>query len=330
MAQFTIYKSTDASAPALSGTVGTLLAVLDACLVNGYGAKAAAGWSKPIANSGNIGCYQQGAAAVGDFVVVINDNGPGAGAAKEARATGWKTVSAITGIGVGTGQFPLPAQLLTVGCVAILKSTTADATSRNWMVVADARTFYLFIGHAGTTAKSDFGFGEFYSLWGTSDVNNCFISGRLVENSAVQSVANGGLDKMVTPAVTSNYLGCFLADSFAGFSGSIVCYPCGDPSRLSTLMTASAGQPATGSGPTPNTSDASYLMAPLNLTEGSWALRGRYRGLYQICHPLAALTDGATLDATGDLNGKSFVFSIPGGTNLGCLAIETSDTLDTN
>lgn len=33
-----VYRSTDFGAPQLSGQVGTLLAILDACLVNGYGA----------------------------------------------------------------------------------------------------------------------------------------------------------------------------------------------------------------------------------------------------------------------------------------------------
>ncbi|WP_297486902.1 MULTISPECIES: hypothetical protein [Pseudomonadota] len=35
----TIYSSKDASAPALTGIAGSLVAVLDACLVNGYGTK---------------------------------------------------------------------------------------------------------------------------------------------------------------------------------------------------------------------------------------------------------------------------------------------------
>ena len=44
----TVYRSTDASAPVLTGVAGAMKAVLDACLVNGYGAKAAAGWSAPF------------------------------------------------------------------------------------------------------------------------------------------------------------------------------------------------------------------------------------------------------------------------------------------
>jgi hypothetical protein len=40
-----VYRSTDASAPVLTGQVGSLTALLDAVLVNGYGALSAAGWT---------------------------------------------------------------------------------------------------------------------------------------------------------------------------------------------------------------------------------------------------------------------------------------------
>jgi hypothetical protein len=40
-----VYRSTDASAPVLTGQVGSLTALLDAILVNGYGALTAAGWT---------------------------------------------------------------------------------------------------------------------------------------------------------------------------------------------------------------------------------------------------------------------------------------------
>lgn len=41
----TLYQWTDASAPSLTGQVGSLTALLDAILVNGYGSVSAAGWS---------------------------------------------------------------------------------------------------------------------------------------------------------------------------------------------------------------------------------------------------------------------------------------------
>ena len=54
----TLYSYTDVGAPSLAGNVlGGLPPILDACLVNGYGSKAAAGWA--IAYTGtNVRTYR--------------------------------------------------------------------------------------------------------------------------------------------------------------------------------------------------------------------------------------------------------------------------------
>jgi hypothetical protein len=43
-----LYSSLDVGAPVLNEASNTLVAVLDACLVNGYGAKASSGWTKSL------------------------------------------------------------------------------------------------------------------------------------------------------------------------------------------------------------------------------------------------------------------------------------------
>ena len=47
----TVYRFDDAGAPTLSAAAGALISVLDACLVNGYGAKPAAGWTKAFSGT---------------------------------------------------------------------------------------------------------------------------------------------------------------------------------------------------------------------------------------------------------------------------------------
>lgn len=303
--------------------------MLDAVLVNGYGAKAAAGWSKPQSTVSNSCSYKQGAAAKAGFTFVLHDNG--LVNSWEAKATGWKAAtSQTTPVGAGSGQFPLPAQLLTNGCVNIRKSIANNATARVWTIFADARTVYLFVNTGDTaTIRMDFGFGEIYSLWGASDTNNCFIAGRSTDSSTTSTAANGGLDRMQTPAVTSSNVGQYLADTYGGNTGSIILSACGDLSKSSSLMSASAAIVAAGALPTPNTSDSAYYLAPMNVFEPSWGLRGRFRGLYHICHPVANVSDGAIITGTGDLAGKSFLVMNPAGAG-GMLAIETSNTVDTN
>ena len=94
--QLVYFSSSDASGPGLiSGTAGSLLTILDACLVNGYsGHILTAQWTKPFVNSGNIGCYKQGAGA--GLSLLVNDNGPNATSTyEEAWAIGWESIAGI-------------------------------------------------------------------------------------------------------------------------------------------------------------------------------------------------------------------------------------------
>ena len=146
------FSSSDVSGPGLiTGQAGSLLTILDACLTVGYSGHAISPlWTKPIANSGNIGCYTQGAGA--GLSLLINDNGPnGTSTYKEAWAVGWESIAGIGApVGTGSGQFPTPAQLLTTGHTVWRKSATADTATRAWQLFADSSTFYLFISTGDT------------------------------------------------------------------------------------------------------------------------------------------------------------------------------------
>src|SRR5574342_915592 len=139
MAQFIVYRSSDASAPVLTGQVGSLISLLDACLVTGYGVKPGAGWSKPYTGT-NKAAFQNGFGSV-QMLLRVDDNGPVT--AREARITGYETMS-----DVDTGVNPFPTAAQGVGGIAMLvarKSATADATGRDWIIVADERTMYAFV-----------------------------------------------------------------------------------------------------------------------------------------------------------------------------------------
>src|SRR5487761_2687143 len=95
------YQSTDASAPILTDTAGSLVALLDACLVNGYGTKTGAGWT--IAYTGtNQRVYKMSATLGTGNSVYVDDSATVSGStAEEAYLTGFE---APTGLGTGTGQ----------------------------------------------------------------------------------------------------------------------------------------------------------------------------------------------------------------------------------
>jgi hypothetical protein len=337
MAQFTVYASTDAGAgnPGnLTGQAGDLLRVLDLVLVNGYTGKAAAGWSKPFANAGNIGCYKNASTANGGsgFGVVINDNGANITSTyKEAWATGWESIAGVgSPVGTGSGQFPTPAQLLTSGHVVVRKSLTADGTGRAWTCYADSLTFYLFI-YSGDVAGQAFPlwFGDFFSLAGSSDAFRGMIMGRAIENSAGTGTTNQNDDVLWALGGTpANTVGQYAARSYGGGGTSIQVVPMGAYGLLpgiSAQRTANVGALTAPNGP-----DNSYYLPPIWVGEIiAGVLRGRFRGLYHSAHALATWANGQVVTGAADFAGKTLQ-AVTKGVNGGMWFVETSNTVETN
>ena len=316
--QLKFYSSSDASAPALSGTANSLITVLDAILVNGYGAKAAVGWTKPIANAGNCGCYKQSVGA--GCTLFVNDNGPNVTSTfKEAWITGWESLASIAApVGTGGGQFPLPSQVLTTGHLVARKSTTADATARTWSCFADAYTFYFFCSESGAALNEGIFFGDLYSTkTGVPDVGRCMIVGNVTENSTNTYWDSG------TNGPSGVAAGHYASRTWGGGGGSVNIGALGD--------TAWNGQNSnfTGSVPCPNGPDNSILLAPIKATEPT-CYRGRFRGLYHIAHSTtASFSEGQVFTGTGDFSGKTFQCTSTG-TSQARIAIEISATVETN
>jgi hypothetical protein len=331
--QFTIYSSGDAGGPGtMAGVAGDLIRILDAVLVNGYPGKAAAGWTQPVATSGNIACYKNASPANGGngFGVVINDNGPNATATfKEAWATGWETVAGVGApVGTGSGQFPTPAQLLTSGHVVIRKSNTADATGRAWVCFADSLTCYLFIADGSiANAYQAFWFGDFFSLNGSSDQYRCVIAGRAVENVGVANTTSSNMDCLGDGGSSAGTtLGLYVPRVFSGGGTSVPTMSVGSVS----MSNAAAATVNVGLLQAPNGPDNAYYNPPIWVAQyGTFVLRGRYRGLYHTMHPLATFTDGQVINGAGDYAGKTFQV-ISKGVNNGMWIVETSATVETN
>lgn len=349
--QFTIYSSEDASGPGpMTGWSGSLITVLDACLVDGYAGKAAAGWTHPIANSASIdgtdvyACYKQPSGS--GLTLFINDHSPhGAALGKEAWATGWENMTSLgsptASVGEGTGQFPIPAQLLTTGHTVMRKSATSDNTNgRQWMIAADAYTMYMWV-ITGDTANVYYhwGFGDVYSLSDEDDLYKCFIYGRAIVNSAAGHAAT--LADMTDEIcllfsgvniITTAMPGHFMARTWGGGGGSITITRKGDLhfATYDGITSSPYGAYMSSLMQAPNGPDKALYVSPLYAIENvGVCLRGRFRGLYQICHPVASFSDGQTLLGGGDYAGKSFRV-IKTSVNGGMWALETSNTVETN
>lgn len=321
--QYGIFSSSDAAGPGLiTGTSGSLITVLDACLITGYAGHPAAGWSHPVATAADIASYQLGAGSSG-LACVINDAGPNVTSTfEEAWITGWESVAGVgSPVGSGSGQFPTPAQLLATGHAVIRKSKTADGTTRAWQLFADAYSAVMFIASGDTAGVyQSFYFGDIFSDKSTADAYRCMLVANNLENSATAGTM--GLQSIVTSALSAH----FMARTYGGGGTSITCGKHGDYAKSAGLTSLDGIVQA------PNGPNNSYYMAPLTVTESVGAIvRGRLRGLYQICHPKATFADGQVITGAGDFAGKSFRIIRDVRSSVDAqIAVEVSATLETN
>lgn len=327
MSQLSIYSSSQGGAGnpgPIYGTASDLIRVLDLILVNGWTGVSPAGWSKPFSNSGNLGCYQVGGGS--NCCLAINDNGPNVTSTyREARITGYTSMASVS---TGSNQYPNAAASQGVtpfGFVPVRKSADL-VTARSWIAFADALTCYFFVLTTDVAGVyMDWAFGDIYSLGGSGDAYRSIIIGRAAENSGTS--ANSRLD--LSSSVVSSVVGYYMPRTVGGGGTAIACSIHGDMAKAQTTgATVVVG--GTASVQAPNSADNSYWVSPIWVSETvGGIIRGRLRGLWQLCHIQSSFSDGQTFTGSNDTAGKTFqvVLKTGGG---GCLAVETSNTLETN
>jgi hypothetical protein len=307
----TLYRSTDASAPALTGATGTLNDLLDAILINGYGAKAAAGWTIAYTDASTKTKAYRPAAGPRHYLQ-SRDAGPGSASFREAR---WRGYVAMSAFDTGTEPFPTAAQL--TNGYAVRKSATLDATPRAWLACADDSTIALLINAGDTATDHDwYFFGKFNSWKSADDYASC-ISGRTAENSS--SYTSTQAPHIVSGPVNASYIAAYAPRSFSGLGTSAALYK----TYNSTLAASDTSTVDGASGVTyPSAVDGGILLSPLYVGE-SGVIRGVLPGLWRPCHARPLLNydyfsalDGATT--------RDWVAVNVGGS--GQVMLETSDT----
>jgi hypothetical protein len=280
----TVYRSDDASAPVLSGTAGALIALLDACLVNGYGAKAAAGWTKAFTGT-NQAAYRMPTGSNLHYLAVDDTT------TTYATLRGYE---AMTAVATGTGPFPTTAQLLTSD---VCKSSAADTTARSWVLATNGTMVYL---HVSTTVVTDgstaamVGFGQIVSnkvgdMYGTILVSN---TGATYSTNSMQAA--------IASVLGATSAGHYLARSYTQVGGSVQCAKGIDP------FLCAGGTVIGSSGMTyPMPVDGGLYMSPVRLSEAS-LFRGVIPGLWAPAHnkPLLHLD---TVSGSGASSGKTFL-----------------------
>ena len=307
-----LYKHDDASAPVLNGTRGSLIALLDACLVNGYGSKTAAGWTKPHVDI-NRAAFRMGSGRLRAYFRVDEAN---AALASEARIQSFED---MTGIDAVTNPVALPGHLITK------KSSGADASAREWWLGADDRTFVLFCHYDASGCVSGTYFGEFLSYLPNDNYGLALI-GRYWENTNLWMTGVEGIGSQTQgpfSAMNGHYV-------FRDSTG-IVKSP-----QFDVLASFSDMPNCGGNFAFPNPADGGLILSPLFVRTSDApgaVLRGRLRGIWAPAHPYYAITyaPGDTVSGTGAFAGRSFVHvgRVANASNQnGRMFLETSDTVE--
>lgn len=292
MAAPTLYKSTDGSAPTLSGTAGDLVNLLDKCLVDGYGAKSGAGWTKAFTAT-NQRSYRMGGG--NQLYLDVDDRGATSvltgASGKEAAVRGYEVMTAVS---TGTNPFPTTAQIA-ANSANWRKSSAADATLRAWFLIADDRSFVLGILDQDSVGYKVYYFGDIYSLK-SGDGFRTIIYLRITSNSntAVGSLGNSGSATLSSAGPS----GLYAARVGVGSGTSI------------NAGLSSVGTTWEQSGLFASNLDGNIYLSRLLVADGNSAsgvgLRGWLRGCYEILTPVG-LNDGDTFTGSGDFAGRNFV-----------------------
>jgi hypothetical protein len=359
--QFKVYDWGDPGAPTLDGTSGSLIRVLEGCLVNGYGTKTPVGWTQPIptisASWGYMACFKQPSGS--GCTLMINDGAPtgslsGSGVpvgsqiygTMEAWATGWETLLGFTGsatgntgsgqIGTGSGQFPLPSMtglgdgLDTSGSVEWLKAANLGSRQqRPWRIYADAYTMYFFVGH-GTVdefAYSLYGFGDIYSFKPTSDRYKCMIMGRI--RRIVATTPQFDTSDFFVSITATGIAPVFFQRSFTGIPGAIAGNKIGSSNFCNMALGSTNYSPMVGIVRSTGQNENICPITPILTTDGTTAIRGKFRGLWFPSHHSTTLLDGQIISGSNHNNGRIFQVIRRGPAN-GIWAMEISNTIETN
>ena len=302
----TLYRSIDASAPVNSGAAGDVVNILDKCLVAGYGAKTAAGWSKPYTGT-NKAAFRQGAGNL--MYTRVHDDNLSA-PTRSIRHRGYETMSDVD---TGTGPHPTVAQVAGDGQVL---TTGTTGVSRPWIIVADSRTAYLFFDFDGTGYYRASMFGEPYSYVSADSYRHMNIDENLWR-------LVGWSNPSGTTGIESVLTGHYIARKWDGSGTSLNVGKHGN-----SIQGSNNGQ-LMGVIPNPNPADGKQHLAPVYVHEiAEPTVRGELRGFWHWAHPVSGLASGDRFSGLENFPGKEFIAILE--LNGSVFWIETTDTWKTN
>lgn len=272
---------------------------------------APAGWQELFAGAlTNVIALKPSVVEATGCVLRVDDTG-----AINARVRAYEAMSDIS---TGVGMTPLESQA--AGGLWWPKSATANATTRSWVLVADARGFYLAVAPAGGDRYTLLFAGDIASLK-SGDAYGYLLTG----NQADQTGAPSAPDGCVGYSHRSARTGAYLVRGYTAIGQSTAAQRLGAHHNGSTADVY-AGTAGYSLGAYPNGANNGLLTGALELHAAG--LRGTLPGLL---HPVqdcgTSFATGATVDGTDDLAGRRLLAirtGPPAGGTVGTVFIDTT------
>lgn len=312
----TVYRFDDAGAPTLSAAAGALISVLDACLVNGYGAKPAAGWTKAFSDT-NRAAYRQGAGSTGCYLRV-----DATVARTNPLVRGYVTMSDIN-----TGTYPFPTTVQS-NAASMCVAQYVDVQAHPWLLAADSKRFYLWVGYNLTTASGLAGSTTYQQMHFFGDIES-YKPGDQYHCTLVCSYGSSSSYCMFASVATP---GTNLLDGHYTAGNAALTIMSAPIAKYIDVM-GSGGIVVIGTNrPYPDAISGGLRLSRVFATNAGVAAqagaRGHFPGLWAPLHALPG-NCGDTFSGTGVLAGRTFMLlDAAGGITRGRVALELSDTWD--
>lgn len=291
--------NTSPGAPAaFNGSIGSLIALLDFCLVTTLG------WTK-IAGT-NVASYHSNAGN-GRWLAVTDT------ATLQARVRGFDTMTAA-GVDVANGTNPFPNDTQLSGGAYFQKG--ADTTfNQPWTFLSDGKSFYLCANYYSSLGRFNIlFFGDFVSYRPGDTCNTLLIAGN-VSTSGV-----GNTFPVIAPVYGTTAAGHWLAGLSTQVAGSVMASKGTHPFiNNSTVIGVGLAYPSPIEG--------GMLLSRLHIGEPGVGIRGHLPGALVPMHSISAgFNQGDTFSGSGELAGRNFEIWAPysGGT-ASYVAMETTD-----
>lgn len=290
-----VYRSTDPGAPVLTGQAGSLIALLHAVLVTGYGSganvKPGAGWTRPFSSSG-VHVYRNSQVNGSGAYLRVRDD---ASADMLNTPTLAQALAYSSMTDIDTGMDRTPSVALQAQGSLIAKAPAAGSTARRWLVVATDIGFYLFTQWFNMpnnpNAMGAYYFGEIVtSVGGDAFPFAIFGADRLVSYSAGW---NDNVCSLFWASPVDAAVGSSGNRTGFGIPGGFIMRSYSDrlsaPGRLATcgVGPVSGGNYSYGSGAYrqgPDPAHGGYNYMPALVRENAHAMRGRLPGVLVPLH----------------------------------------------